>query len=74
MAKNLEGIRDEVVAYKSYYNLINHLSIIACGVRRTRSCAAAYLLTGAQHTLRAGIIHDDRELFRQIIQVKEHKT
>ena len=31
------------------------------------SCATAYLLTGAQHTLRAGIVRGDRELFHQII-------
>ena len=33
------------------------------------SCATAYLLTGAQHTLRAGIVRDDRELFHQIIAI-----
>ena len=49
------------------YNLINNFSIIACGARRARSCATAYLLTGAQPTLRAGIVCDDRELFLQII-------
>ena len=42
------------------YNLINNFSIIACGARRARSFATAYLLTGAQHTLRAGIFRDDR--------------
>ena len=46
-----------------HYNLINNFSIIACGARRARSCATAYLLTSAQHTLRAGIIRVDRELF-----------
>ena len=50
-----------------YYNLINNFSIIACDARRARSCATAYLLTGVQHTLRAGIARDDRELFHQII-------
>ena len=50
-----------------YYNLINNFSIIACGAWRARSCATAQLLTGAQHTLRAGIVRDDRELFHQII-------
>ena len=49
------------------YNLINNFSIIACGARRARSFATAYLLTGAQHTLRAWIVRDDRELFHQII-------
>ena len=34
---------------------------------RACSCATAYLLTDAQHTLRAGIVRDDRELFHQII-------
>ena len=48
-------------------NLINNFSIIACGALRTRLCAPAYLLTGTQHTLRAGIIRVDRELFHQII-------
>ena len=46
--------------------LNNKFSIIACGARRARSCATAYLLTGAQHTLRAGIIRVDRELFYHI--------
>ena len=50
-----------------HYNLINNFSIIACGARCARSCGTAYLLTGAQHTLRAGIVPVDRELFRQII-------
>ena len=50
-----------------HYNLINNFSIIAGGARRARSCATAYLLTGAQHNLRAGIVCDDRELFHQII-------
>ena len=50
-----------------YYNLINNFLIIACDARRARSCAAAYILTGTQHTLRAGIVRDDRELFHQII-------
>ena len=54
------------------YNLINNFSIIACGARRERSCATAYLLTGAQDTLRTGIDRDDRELFHQII-VKSEK-
>ena len=49
------------------YNLINNFSIIACDAQRARSCATAYILTGAQHTLRAGIVHDDQELFHQII-------
>ena len=49
------------------YNLTNNFSIIACGARRARPCATAYLLTGAQHTLRAGIVRVDRELFHQII-------
>ena len=49
------------------YNLINNFSIIACGAWRARSCATAYLLMGLQHTLRAGIVRDDRELFHQII-------
>ena len=35
---------------------------------RAHSCATAYLLMGAQHTLRAGIVRDDRELFHQIIE------
>ena len=52
-----------------YNNLINNFSIIACGARRARSCATALLLTGAQHTLRAGIVRDDRELFHQIITI-----
>ena len=41
------------------YNLINNFSIIACGAR---SCATAYLLTGAQHniSLRAGMVRVDR--------------
>ena len=47
----------------SSYNLINNFSIIACGARR------AHLCTGAQHTLRAGIVRVDRELFHQIITV-----
>ena len=34
-----------------------------------RSCATAYLLMGAQHTLRAGIVRVDRELFNQIIGI-----
>ena len=55
-----------VVIFLSY-NLINNFSINACGARRARSCATAYQLTGAQHTLRAGIVRDDRELFHQII-------
>ena len=51
------------------YNLINNFSIIACGARRARSCATAHLLvlTGEQHTLRAGIVCVDRELLHQII-------
>ena len=49
----------------SVYNLINNFSIIACGVWR----ATAYLLTCAQHTLRAGIVRVDRELFHQIIVI-----
>ena len=49
------------------YNLINNFSIIACGEQRARSCATVYLLMGAQHTLRAGIVRDDWELFHQII-------
>ena len=53
--------------YVLRYNLINHFSIIACGVRRACSYAIAYLLTGAQHTLCAGIVRVDRELFHQII-------
>ena len=44
------------------YNLINNFSIIA----------TAYLLTGAQHTLRAGIVRDDQELFHQIIASYMH--
>ena len=52
---------------KPNYNLINNFSIIACGARHARSCATAYLLTGAQDTLRAGIVRVDRELFHQII-------
>ena len=55
-----------------YYNLIHNFSIIACGARHTRSCATAYLLTGAQHTLGAGIVRVDRELFHQII-IQENK-
>ena len=51
----------------SNYNLINNFSIIACGARHVRSCATAYLLTVAQHTLRAGIVRVDQELFHQII-------
>ena len=51
--------------HKHAYNLINNFSIIACGARR--SCASAYLLTGAQHTLHAGIVRVDRSLFHQII-------
>ena len=53
--------------YKHAYNLINNFLIIACGARRARSCTTASLLTGAQHTLRAGIVRDDRELFHQVI-------
>ena len=37
------------------YNLINNFSIIACGAQRARSFTTAYMSTGAQHTLRAGI-------------------
>ena len=44
-----------------------NFSIIACDAWRARSCATLYILTGAQHTLRAGIVRDDRELFHQII-------
>ena len=57
------GLRQFRVAY----NLINIFSIIACGARRACSCATVYLLTGAQHTLRARIVRDDGELFHQII-------
>ena len=53
--------------FESDYNLFNNFLIIACGARRALSCATAYLLTSAQHTLRAGIVRDDRELFNQII-------
>ena len=49
------------------YNLINNFSIIACGARHARSFATAYLLAGAEHTLRAEIVRDDWELFHQII-------
>ena len=55
------------------YNLINNFSIIACGARRARSFATAYMSTGPQHTLRAGIVRVDRELFHQIIVVA-HKA
>ena len=50
-----------------HYNLINNFLIMACGRRRACSCTTSYLLMGAQHTLRAGIVHVDRELFHQII-------
>ena len=49
------------------YYLINNFSIIVCGAQCGHSCATAYLLTGAPHTLRAGIVRVDRELFHQII-------
>ena len=55
-------------SFQHYYNLINNFSIIACGARCARSFATAYLLTGAQHTLRAGIFRVDRSLFHQIIK------
>ena len=42
-------------------------TVTGTSARRARSCATVYLLTGAQHTLRAGIVRDDRELFHQII-------
>jgi len=64
---NKTPIRNQNNAAITYYNLINNFSIIACDARRARSCATAYILTGAQHTLRAGIVRDDRELFHQII-------
>ena len=44
-----------------------------CGAQRARSYAIAYLLTGAQHTLRAGIGRVDRELFHQIIVHRNRK-
>ena len=67
--KILFGLRLRgAILNKICYNLINNFSIIACGARRARSCATVYLLMGAQHTLRAGIVRDDRELFHQIIQ------
>ena len=48
---------------------MNNFSIIACGARHPGSCASAtaYLLTGTQHKLHAGIVRVDRELFHQII-------
>ena len=38
------------------------------------SCATAYLLTGAQHILRAWIVHVDRKLFNQIMISEEPFT
>ena len=49
------------------YNLIHNFSIIARGAWRARLCATSYFLTDARHTLRVGIVRDDRELFHQII-------
>ena len=58
---------DSVIISYNFNNLMNYFSIIAftCGARRVRSCATAYLLMGAQHTLRAGIVRVDGELFHQ---------
>ena len=63
----------EVSSIGLNYNPFNNFLIIACGARRTRSCATAYLLTGAQHQLRAGIVRVDRELFHEIMVNKERK-
>ena len=57
----------QLIADPGVYDLINNFSIIACGARCARSCPTAYLLTGAQHILRAGIVRDDWELIHQII-------
>ena len=65
----ISGLRQSKLNMCISYNLINNFSIISCGARRARSCAAAYLLTGAQRTLRTGIASIDRELFHQIITV-----
>ena len=40
-----------------FWLIISRSSHVVCG---------AYLLTGTQHTLRAGIVRDDRELFHRI--------